>query len=206
VDVRLLVPGTSDIPVVRFASRIGYRPLLEAGVRIFEWNGPMMHAKMAVADGRWARVGSTNLNVGSWITNWELDVAIEHEGIAREMETRYEADLANATEIVLQGRRWRRTARSGARGTYAGADRRGRTAAGALRLVNRLARPRVLQRPHPVLFFAVVIALLLFGALVLVEPLVVAVPSAVLALWAGGTFLLAGARRALKRRYSTPSA
>ena len=58
----------------------------------------------------------------------------------------------------------------------------------------------------PVLFFAVGIALLLFGALVLVEPLVVAVPSAVLALWAGGTFLLAGARRALKRRYSTPSA
>ena len=44
----------------------GYRPLLEAGVRVFEWNGTMLHAKTAVADGQWARVGSTNLNLASW--------------------------------------------------------------------------------------------------------------------------------------------
>ena len=42
-------------------SRTGYRALLESGVRVFEWNGPMLHAKTAVADARWARVGSTNL-------------------------------------------------------------------------------------------------------------------------------------------------
>jgi cardiolipin synthase A/B len=42
-------------------------PLLESGVRVFEWNGPMLHAKTAVADGRWARVGSSNLNVASWM-------------------------------------------------------------------------------------------------------------------------------------------
>ena len=59
VDVRLLVPGGSDLPLVQPLSRAGYRPLLEAGVRIFEWNGTMIHAKTAVADGRWARVGST---------------------------------------------------------------------------------------------------------------------------------------------------
>src|SRR5690606_15916026 len=44
VDVRLLVPGATDLPLVRFLSRGVYRPLLEAGVRIFEWNGSMMHA------------------------------------------------------------------------------------------------------------------------------------------------------------------
>jgi cardiolipin synthase A/B len=42
-------------------------PLLESGVRVFEWNGPMLHAKTAVVDGRWARVGSSNLNVASWM-------------------------------------------------------------------------------------------------------------------------------------------
>ena len=52
VDVRLLVPGRgSDIAVMQSISRAGYRPLLEAGVRVFEWNGPMLHAKTAVADG-----------------------------------------------------------------------------------------------------------------------------------------------------------
>lgn len=204
VDVRLLVPGTSDIPVVRAVGRTGYRPLLEAGVRIFEWNGPMMHAKTAVADGRWARVGSTNLNITSWVSNFELDVAIEHDGIARQMEERYEADLANATEIVLRGRRFRRTARSGVRAAYTGYDRRNRAAAGAVRLVNRFARTSVLDSPRPGLFFAAGAGLMLLGVLALVQPLVVAIPAALLALWAGGTFLVAGARRASKRSLQHP--
>jgi cardiolipin synthase A/B len=111
VDVRLLVPGTSDIPAVASISRAGYRPLLEAGVRVFEWNGSMLHAKTAVADGRWARVGSSNLNLASWIGNCELDIAIEDDTFARCMEMQYETDLANATEIVLNlPKRWRRKA------------------------------------------------------------------------------------------------
>ena len=56
VDVRLLAPNGADIPLLRPLSRAGYRPLLEAGVRVFEWNGPMLHAKTAVADGRWAEL------------------------------------------------------------------------------------------------------------------------------------------------------
>ena len=59
VDVRLLVPNGTDIPILRPLSKAGYRPLLEAGVRVFEWEGTMLHAKTAVADGRWGRVGST---------------------------------------------------------------------------------------------------------------------------------------------------
>ncbi|HQI00903.1 MAG TPA: phospholipase D-like domain-containing protein [Deltaproteobacteria bacterium] len=105
VDVRLLVPGTTDIPVLSTLSRAGYQPLLEAGVRIFEWNGPMLHAKTAVADGRWARIGSSNLNISSWIGNYELDVAVEDEDFALRMERMYIEDLARSTEIVL-GRRY----------------------------------------------------------------------------------------------------
>ena len=101
VDVRLLVPGSSNWPIIGILSQAGYRPLLEAGVRVFEWNGPMMHAKTAVADGCWSRIGSSNSNFASWISNRELDVTIKDRQLAKEMETIFERDLRNATEIIL---------------------------------------------------------------------------------------------------------
>ena len=101
--MRLLVPGPgSDLPLMQAVSRAGYRALLEAGVRVFEWNGSMLHAKTAVADARWARVGSTNLNLASWIGNRELDVVVEDEAFGRQMEEMFQEDLGHATEIVLQ--------------------------------------------------------------------------------------------------------
>ncbi|MCL6263694.1 cardiolipin synthase B [Craterilacuibacter sp. RT1T] len=107
VDVRLLVPRASDIAWIATVSRTQYRPLLEAGVRVFEWNGSMIHAKTAVADGRWARIGSSNLNVSSWLANRELDVSIEDETLAGELAERFYRDLDNATEVILQGQRRR---------------------------------------------------------------------------------------------------
>jgi cardiolipin synthase len=109
VDVRLLVPGASDIPILRPLSQAGFRPLLEAGIRVFEWKGSMLHAKTAVADSRWARIGSSNLNVASWVGNYELDAVIEHEPTALAMEQMFLKDLENATEIVLKprSRPWR---------------------------------------------------------------------------------------------------
>lgn len=104
LDVRLLLPHNSDVPVVGNMSRTLYRRLLEAGVRIFEWNGPMLHAKTAVADHRFVRVGSTNLNISSWMGNWELDVIVEHAGVAARMEEIFDRDLRNATEIVITDR------------------------------------------------------------------------------------------------------
>lgn len=102
VDVRVLVPSSSDLPFVRNLTRIGYRPLLAAGVRIFEWNGPMLHAKTSVADGRWVRVGSTNLNWSSLLGNWELDVIIEHPAAAAEMELTFRRDLARSSEVLVR--------------------------------------------------------------------------------------------------------
>ncbi len=101
VDVRLLVPRTSDIKWIGTVSRTQYRPLLEAGVRVFEWNGTMIHAKSALVDGTWARVGSTNLNLSSWYANRELDVSIEDENTVEELEQIFLADLRNATEVIL---------------------------------------------------------------------------------------------------------
>jgi phosphatidylserine/phosphatidylglycerophosphate/cardiolipin synthase-like enzyme len=101
VDVRLLVPQGSDIQWIANMSRTTYRTLLEAGVKVYEWNGQMMHAKTAVCDDRWARVGSTNLNLSSWLGNWELDVVIEDEKTASDIADMYLEDLKNSTEIVI---------------------------------------------------------------------------------------------------------
>ena len=138
VDVRLLLPNGTDIPLLRPLSRAGYRPLLEAGVRVFEWNGPMLHAKTAVADGRWARVGSSNLNVASWLGNFELDAIIEDESFAAEMEAMYLEDLKNATEIVLDKKHKVRApgAPRSRRATATAGGSVSRAAAGAIRIGN----------------------------------------------------------------------
>jgi cardiolipin synthase A/B len=99
VDVRMLVPGTSDLPLIRNLSRIGYRDLLRSGVRIYEWDGPMLHAKSVVADGRWVRIGSSNLNPSSLIGNYELDVLIEDPALADAMERQFRLDISRSREV-----------------------------------------------------------------------------------------------------------
>ncbi|HPF61380.1 MAG: cardiolipin synthase B [Gemmatimonadetes bacterium] len=104
VDVRLLVPGASDLPLVRNVSRTGYRKLLRSGVRIWEWGGAMLHAKTALIDGRWVRVGSSNLNPSSLMANWEIDLFIEDRALAEEMSRQFADDLAHSREILTRPR------------------------------------------------------------------------------------------------------
>jgi cardiolipin synthase A/B len=200
VDVRLLLPGRgSDLRAVQAVSRAGYRPLLEAGIRVFEWNGPMMHAKTAVADGRWARVGSTNLNVASWLGNRELDVVVEDEAFGQTMEEQYLRDLAGATEVVLKGRRRvgaagpvevPRTPRAGGSAT--------RAAAGALRLGNALGAalsPRRLYGPaERRLLVPTGLALVAVGPVAVFLPQALAWPLGAFASWLGLALLLRAAR------------
>ena len=190
VDVRLLVPGTSDIPAVGALSRAGYRPLLEAGIRVFEWNGSMLHAKTAVADGRWARVGSSNLNLSSWIGNCELDVAIEDGEFARCMEKQYESDLANATEIVLQMPRRKKTiSADGGPMPRARGGSSGRAAAGAMRLANTvsaaISNRRVLGRTESAPLLAGALVLIGASLFAFVWPRIAAWPLAAITLWIG---------------------
>jgi cardiolipin synthase A/B len=103
VDVRVLLPATNDLPWIGAASRAGYKQFLEAGVRIFEYGGPMIHAKTVVADGWWSKVGSTNLNFSSLFANWEIDLVAEDPGFAAQMEELFEEDLSNAREVRLAG-------------------------------------------------------------------------------------------------------
>ncbi len=193
VDVRLLVPGSSDLPVTQAFTRAGYRPLLEAGVRVFEWNGSMLHAKTAVADGRWARVGSSNLNLSSWLANYELDLAVYDDDFGRQMQQMYEEDLTRSTEIVLSRRKIRPR---GARRVHLQPLRgsASRAAASALRIGNTvgaaLTNRRVLSGSEAVTMAKFALGFLLVAALGMVFPRTLAIPVALLLAWFGATLLL----------------
>jgi len=203
VDVRLLVPGASDIAALSPLSRAGYRPLLEAGVRVFEWNGTMLHAKTAVADGTWARVGSTNLNLASWMSNYELDVAIEDAAFAQAMAAQYEKDVDHATEILLTTRnRVRRTEPRAMAAKESGEQvaRRapsgsaGRAAAGAVSVGSALGAALTNRRalgPAESGLLATM-ALLVFGIAVVaaVWPRAIAWPLAIVGAWLAISWLL----------------
>ncbi|HEX9581482.1 MAG TPA: phospholipase D-like domain-containing protein [Gemmatimonadales bacterium] len=105
VDVRVLVPGTTDVPAVRAFTRVGYRELLAAGARIWEWRGPMFHAKTVIADDRWVKVGSSNLNVPSLLANYELDLLLDDPPLATEAVAQFRRDLSHAMEVTLRPRR-----------------------------------------------------------------------------------------------------
>lgn len=141
VDVRILVPRSSDIGWIAMISRTLYRPLIESGVRVFEWNGAMMHAKTAVADFRWARIGSTNLNLFSWLANRELDVSIEDESLSAKLAERFLDDLNNATEIVLSGSHHRpNLAAPRQRDAFSFVPLRGQSTASASAVTRQIAR------------------------------------------------------------------
>jgi cardiolipin synthase len=203
VDVRLLVPGRgSDVAVVQAMSRAGYRPLLEAGIRIFEWDGPMLHSKTAVADGRWSRVGSTNLNLTSWIGNWELDVVVEDEGFGRTMEDAYLADLGHATEIVLTPRRRVRPAAETAprRRVRGGGGSANRAAAGAMRIGHAVGSALMPWRVHGAaerrLGVQTAVVLLTVAAVAFVWPRLLAWPLAAFATWIAVALLVRPAPKA----------
>lgn len=101
VDVRVLTNGPhTDKRVVRQAGRRIYGPLLAAGVRIFEYQRTMLHAKALVADGRWSSIGSINMDNRSMALNDELNISIWDEGVSAELERHFGLDVADAKEIT----------------------------------------------------------------------------------------------------------
>ena len=100
VDVRVIVPGEfTDVPLVRHAGRLYYNLLLKRGIRIFEYQPTMMHAKTMVVDGLWTIIGSSNFDDRSFRLNDEVNVNIYDETIAAQMEQMFFEDLARSEEI-----------------------------------------------------------------------------------------------------------
>ena len=100
VDVRILLPGISDVNLVRHAGHGNYAALLARGVRIFEYQTAVLHAKTLVADDFVSVAGSTNLDFRSFHFNAECNLVMLEAGTARAFTEAFEADLAQSLEIT----------------------------------------------------------------------------------------------------------
>lgn len=194
VDVRVLVPQSTDIALIRDTTRTTYRTLLETGVRVFEWNGSMVHSKTAVFDGKFSRVGSTNLNVASWFGNLELDVLVEDADFGAQMMRMFLRDLENATEIVLadtQKAARRKNRKKRLKGKGSGSVRK--ATAGALGAATSIGAAITKKSPlgaaESRLLFLIGAALVLVALLLVIFPRVFSIPIALLLLLPAITIL-----------------
>lgn len=99
VDVKMVFPGMSDVGLVMSAGRSYYSELLAAGVRVFELQASVLHAKTAVIDGYWSTVGSTNLDMRSFLHNREVNLITLDKAFGDVMESTFSEDLKNSIEI-----------------------------------------------------------------------------------------------------------
>jgi cardiolipin synthase len=100
VDVAIVVPAKSESDAARLAGRSHYTDLLEAGVKIYERTGVVLHAKTAVVDGLWSTVGSSNLDWRSTILNNEIDAVILGRDFGSKMEAMFQDDVEASRQIT----------------------------------------------------------------------------------------------------------
>lgn len=101
IEVDLLVPRNSDVPIADWIREGLYPSLMEAGVALREYTGAVLHAKSMVADDRLAVVGSANFDFLSISMNWELSVVIEDEEVVSQLREQHERDLEESEEVTL---------------------------------------------------------------------------------------------------------
>ena len=107
VDVRIIVPGQSDVDIVRHASRAVWGRLLRAGVRIFEWDESVLHAKTAVVDAVWSTIGTFNFDYMSLRVNLEVNVSVLDARFANRLEASFLEDFERCREVSLVDFRFR---------------------------------------------------------------------------------------------------
>lgn len=101
-DVRLMVPSKNDVPLIGAAMRSYYKPLIDLGVRIFEYLPAMLHAKTIVVDGKWGIVGSANVDVRSFRLNFELGALVVDPDFAAVMEAKFLGELSDCREVTKE--------------------------------------------------------------------------------------------------------
>ena len=106
VDVKVVVPGVSDVGLVVYAGHAYYESLLEAGVKLYQLKLAVLHAKTAVIDGKWSTVGSTNIDTRSFLHNSEINVIVLGDAFGAEMEKAFQEDLRDSRQITLED--WRK--------------------------------------------------------------------------------------------------
>jgi cardiolipin synthase len=106
VDVKIVLPSTSDSSMALYAARYNYSELLKAGVKIYERRNALLHAKTAVIDEVWSTVGSTNMDFWSFLSDDEVNAVILNHEFAIEMEKMFAKDIAESDQI--QWEEWKK--------------------------------------------------------------------------------------------------
>ncbi len=102
VDVKIILPTVTDSGLISRASHSFYTPMLKAGIKVYELKTNMLHAKTAVIDGSWSTVGSTNMDTRSFLHNKEVNVIVLGDDFGREMESAFQDDLKDSSEVALE--------------------------------------------------------------------------------------------------------
>jgi cardiolipin synthase len=102
VDVRILLPDTSNHIVADWLARGFYSTLLAGGVKLLLYQNAMVHAKTATIDGIWSTIGTANIDRLSLAGNYEINVELYDESVAQQMEQIFENDSTNADELTLK--------------------------------------------------------------------------------------------------------
>lgn len=102
VDVRILLPAKTDSVMVFYASRSYYDELLSSGVKIYERQDALLHAKTALVDGVWSTIGSTNLDWRSFVNNQEINAIVLGQDFGTQMQSMFEKDLESSKPITLE--------------------------------------------------------------------------------------------------------
>lgn len=100
VDVKIILPESTDTPMALYAGHYHYTRLLEAGVKLYEHQSAVLHAKTAVIDGVWSTIGSANMDMWSFARNDEVNTVILSREFADQMEEMFARDLAESAEIL----------------------------------------------------------------------------------------------------------
>ena len=99
VDVKIILPGTSDSSLAQFAGEYFYSGLLKSGVKLYKRRNALLHAKTLVIDGVWSTVGSTNMDFWSFSSNDEVNAVILNREFAVAMEDMFARDIAESDQI-----------------------------------------------------------------------------------------------------------
>jgi len=100
VEVKIILPGRSDLRLISYVSRTYYQTLIRSGVKIFHYKPRVLHAKTMVFDGIWSIVGSINLDARSLNYNYECGVGILDQTVGEEMEAMFQQDLMDSQPIT----------------------------------------------------------------------------------------------------------
>jgi cardiolipin synthase len=111
-----MVPARTDVRLVGWAARSFYRELVDAGVRLFEYQTSMLHAKSIVVDETWGIVGSANVDMRSFRLNFEMGAVLFDREIAGRLVSRFLADCQSSVEITRSALRRTSLARRLAQG------------------------------------------------------------------------------------------